>query len=132
MIVWTSCAQVSRNVPIGGGTLAAISAISSSGIGPGPLGIADTKPIAEAPYRIASFASSTLAMQQIFILGFVVGAMENGIDRRGAEGAEKTKNCFFLCVLCASAVNYSFRFYFARPKRSSATFQFTTFHQALM
>ena len=69
MIVSTSCAQVSRNVAIGGGTLRAICAINSSGIGPGPLGIADTSPTADAPYPIASFASSMLAMQQILIRG---------------------------------------------------------------
>ena len=46
MIEAASCKQVSRNELTPGGTVAAISAIKSSGIGPGPLGIADTKPIA--------------------------------------------------------------------------------------
>jgi hypothetical protein len=45
----------------------------SSRIGPGPLGIAETNPIAEAPCSIAIHASATLAMQQIFTRGFVVG-----------------------------------------------------------
>ena len=40
--------------------------ICSSGITPGPLGISETSPNAEAPYRTASSASSTLPMQQIF------------------------------------------------------------------
>ena len=43
-----------------------ISAMRSSEIGPGPLGIAETNPSAEAPYRIAISASSKLLMQQIF------------------------------------------------------------------
>ena len=45
--------------------VAAMSAISESAIGPGPLGIADTSPIADAPALIASRASSRLAIQQI-------------------------------------------------------------------
>jgi hypothetical protein len=36
---------------------------------PGPLGISETKPMADAPQRIASQASSTLLMQQILTLG---------------------------------------------------------------
>src|SRR5215510_10253440 len=72
MIDSASCKQVSRNELTPGGTIAAISAIRSSGIGPGPLGIADTKPIADAPASIAIHASSMLAMQQIFTRGLVV------------------------------------------------------------
>src|SRR5215208_5463087 len=68
-----SCLHVSRNELTPGGTVAAISAIKLSGIGPGPLGIADTSPIAEAPASIAIHASSILAIQQIFTRGFVVG-----------------------------------------------------------
>jgi hypothetical protein len=37
----------------------------SSSITPGPLGIAETRPIADAPAAIAARASSALAMQQI-------------------------------------------------------------------
>jgi hypothetical protein len=37
--------------------------------------MADTKPIAEAPLSIANQASATLAMQQTFILGLLVGPM---------------------------------------------------------
>jgi hypothetical protein len=40
---------VRRNVATGGGTLAAISVIRSSEITPGPLGISETKPSADAP-----------------------------------------------------------------------------------
>jgi hypothetical protein len=36
---------------------------------PGPLGIADTKPSADAPRSSASLASARLAMQQILTLG---------------------------------------------------------------
>jgi hypothetical protein len=65
MIPSASCRHVNRNVATPGGTCGTISAISASSIGPGPLGIADTSPIADAPYRTASMASSTLAIQQI-------------------------------------------------------------------
>jgi hypothetical protein len=75
MIAPESCKQVSRNELIAGGTVAAISAIKASGIGPGPLGIAETKPIADAPASIAIHASAMLAMQQIFTRGFAVGFM---------------------------------------------------------
>jgi hypothetical protein len=44
--------------------------MSSSEITPGPLGISDTKPIADAPKRIAVCASSILLIQQIFTRGF--------------------------------------------------------------
>ena len=53
----------------------AISAMSCLGITPGPLGISDTKPKAEAPCCIASQASSTLAIQQILTLRFPTGFM---------------------------------------------------------
>src|ERR1041385_4234454 len=73
MIEAASCKHVSKNELTPGGIVAAISAINSSGIGPGPLGIADTSPTADAPASIAIHASSTLAIQQIFTRGFVVG-----------------------------------------------------------
>ena len=59
MISAACCLQVSRKLATPGGMLAAISAIRASGIGPGPLGIADTNPTAAAPYRSASAASAT-------------------------------------------------------------------------
>src|SRR6185312_343062 len=71
MIASASLRQVSRNVAIGGGAAAAISAIASSPIVPGPLGIAETSPSASAPQRIASCASATLLMQQILTRGMV-------------------------------------------------------------
>jgi hypothetical protein len=49
-----------------------MSAISESAIGPGPLGIAETSPIADAPADIARRASSRLAIQQIFMNGFML------------------------------------------------------------
>jgi hypothetical protein len=58
-------------VAMGGGTAAASSAISASAIGPGPLGIAETRPKAFAPIDMASCASSRLAIQQIFTYGFM-------------------------------------------------------------
>jgi hypothetical protein len=42
---------------------------------PGPLGISETKPKAEAPCCIASQASLTLVMQQILTLGLQVGSI---------------------------------------------------------
>ena len=53
--------------------MAVISAIKLSGIGPGPLGISETNPSAEAPCSIAIHASATLAIQQIFTRGLRVG-----------------------------------------------------------
>ena len=50
-----------------GGTMRTMSAIDSSAITPGPLGIADTKPSADAPQAIARSASATEAMQQILM-----------------------------------------------------------------
>ena len=51
---------------------AAMWAIASSGITPGPLGILETNPSAAAPASIAISASSGLLMQQIFTLGLCV------------------------------------------------------------
>src|ERR1035441_551503 len=58
-----------------GGTVAAMLAISSSLITPGPLGICDTRPRADAPISTARAASSTLAMQQILTRGVRVASM---------------------------------------------------------
>src|SRR4029078_3167376 len=66
MIGLAVVSDVSRKVATPGGTVAAISRMRSSGIGPGPLGIRDTRPIAEAPIRTARAASCSVAMQQIF------------------------------------------------------------------
>ena len=49
-----------------GGTSAAISAALSLEIGPGPLGMGDTRPTADAPASIAIHTSSMLFMQQTF------------------------------------------------------------------
>ena len=57
--------DVSRKVPRAGGAAAAIAAIRSSPITPGPLGIAETSPMASAPAATAACASATLEMQQI-------------------------------------------------------------------
>src|ERR1043165_1092741 len=77
MIAFASCWHVNRNELTPGGIVAAISAISSSGIGPGPLGIADTRPTADAPCSIASRASATLAIQQIFTRGVKNGRISS-------------------------------------------------------
>jgi len=69
MIVFGECSLVRRKVEIVGGTVAAIRAIVSSEIMPGPLGMAQTRPKAEAPHVIASCASAGVLIQQILILG---------------------------------------------------------------
>src|ERR1035437_3107780 len=58
---------VRRKVEIGGGTLAAISAILGSLIEPTPDGMAATRPSASAPAAMARKASSTDPMQQTLI-----------------------------------------------------------------
>lgn len=57
MIAPADVRLVSRNVATGGGVAAAIRLMRSSGIGPGPLGIRATRPMAEAPDLIAVSAS---------------------------------------------------------------------------
>ncbi len=47
-----------------GGTVAAISRMRRSEMGPGPLGIRETRPMADAPIRTARAASASDAMQQ--------------------------------------------------------------------
>jgi hypothetical protein len=43
---------------------------------PGPLGMFETKPSADAPHAMARAASSTLPMQQIFTRGVRVAFMQ--------------------------------------------------------
>src|ERR1700694_3167440 len=61
--------QVSRKVATPGGTVRAMSRMRDSAMGPGPLGIRDTRPMAEAPLRTARAASASAAMQQILTRG---------------------------------------------------------------
>lgn len=61
---------------MGGGTRRAISAMTASGMGPGPLGMVPTRPKALAPQRIARRASSGFMMQQILMRGYRVGSMD--------------------------------------------------------
>ncbi len=77
-----------------GGTVAAISAIRSSLMTPGPLGICETRPSADAPHSMARAASSTLPMQQIFTRGVRVARMRFPL-------------CFPLCIPAASVVKKS-------------------------
>jgi hypothetical protein len=58
-------------VATGGGTERAMRHMSSSAIGPGPLGMAATSPRADAPKEMANWASASEAMQQIFTLGLM-------------------------------------------------------------
>src|SRR4030067_1383207 len=68
-----SCFDVSRKEDTEGGNIFAILAILFSEMTPGPLGISETRPSAEAPYCMVSKASLTSAMQQILTLGFQKG-----------------------------------------------------------
>jgi len=70
-----SCRLVSSTDATPGGITRAICAMRSSAITPGPLGIAETSPSADAPCRIAVHASSTLPMQQTFTRGVTVGSI---------------------------------------------------------
>ena len=54
---------------IGWGTSSAINAIAASEMTPGPLGMGETRPNADAPQAMASSASAGDLMQQIFTLG---------------------------------------------------------------
>src|SRR5260221_11729284 len=85
---------VSRKVPMAGGTRAAMSAISASSITPGPLGMDDTSPSAEAPARTARAASSALLMQQILMRGFIDSSSRHGAQKdfghqQGAPAAQE-------------------------------------------
>jgi hypothetical protein len=57
-----------------GGTWRAMRRIASLPITPGPLGIDETSPSAEAPWRMAVHASSTDEMQQTLMRGRGVGS----------------------------------------------------------
>jgi hypothetical protein len=74
-------------VEIGGGTLAAISAILGSLIEPTPDGMAATRPSASAPAAMARRASSTDAMQQTLIRSLManVGPSFSRLDRNGSN-----------------------------------------------
>jgi hypothetical protein len=69
MISAAEVSLVSKKVAIGGGTDFEISAIRSSEITPGPLGIRATNPKADAPYSMAVLASDNEEIQQIFMCG---------------------------------------------------------------
>jgi hypothetical protein len=62
-----------------GGTFAAIRAIRSSEIMPGPLGIAPTRPNAAAPAEMAVWASSSLLMQQILTRIIIKDYLKEGV-----------------------------------------------------
>lgn len=54
-------------------------AINESGMTPGPLGIDETRPTAEAPSATAACASARLAMQQILTTGdFMRNSKDSG------------------------------------------------------
>src|SRR6185295_19902532 len=75
--------QVRRNGATGGGTAAAMAAMSSAGITPGPLGISDTSPSADAPAAIAERASAGLWIQQTLTRGTRVGSTARGSGHGG-------------------------------------------------
>jgi hypothetical protein len=69
MIAATDVSHVSKKVATGGGIFCAMERINSSPMGPGPLGILATSPMADAPCCMAVWASSIEAMQQILTWG---------------------------------------------------------------
>ena len=97
---------MSRKASIPGGTSAAISAARSFEIGPGPLGIGETSPIADAPASTAIHTSSIDLMQQTFTrvwAGGRMGPLDNSLPpvRR-------------ICVFCGASPG-------ARPAYAQAT-----------
>ena len=66
---------------------AAMAAIIESGMTPGPLGMADTKPMAEAPAEMAARASPRLAMQQILTAGRLMGRPQDSRSTRDMSTA---------------------------------------------
>ena len=78
MIEFAACCCVSRKDETAGGIERAISAIKSSESTPGPLGMSDTNPIPDAPAEMASLASATLLIQQIFTNGCDISQLQNG------------------------------------------------------
>jgi uncharacterized protein (TIGR00730 family) len=91
-----------------GGTSAAISAAFSFEIGPGPLGIGETSPTAEAPASIAIHTSSMLFMQQTFTRVWVGGFM--------AAEQSSLPRVKHICVFCGASPG-------ARPQYREATAQ---------
>ena len=64
---------------------AAISAICSSEITPGPLGMAETRPSAAAPWSMAILASSAFEIQQILTRGRLLAHMLRLCDFRSGR-----------------------------------------------
>src|SRR5271169_2310788 len=110
MMPAVSCREVSKNVATGGGTRAAMSAISSSEITPGPLGIAETRPSAAAPCSMARTASSPLEIQQILTRGRFVPF----ILRDYAPAASIQAKLDHHCICFGSALAYLGPLSFAR------------------
>jgi hypothetical protein len=73
MMASASRNEVSRNVAMGGGTTAVMRTMVASSITPGPLGMEETRPRADAPCAMASRASAGDLMQQIFTRGRIGG-----------------------------------------------------------
>src|SRR3954465_9701203 len=91
-----------------GGTCAAISAALSFEIGPGPLGIGDTRPTAEAPASIAIHTSSVLFMQHTFTRVWAGGS--TAAEQSSLTAVER------ICVFCGASPG-------ARPEYREATSQ---------
>src|SRR6476620_7822295 len=98
MIASAVVSHVRRKVSTVGGSAVTISAISSSSIGPGPLGIRETKPIADAPCASAIRASSTLAMQQIFTR-VVIAELSPSPAARTIHLAQGSALAQFICTI---------------------------------
>src|SRR5689334_23191399 len=81
-----SCRAVSSTVAARLPTCRTMAAIVDSGIGPGPLGIAETNPSASAPAARASSASSIDEMQHTFTRGVADRPASNVVRASAATG----------------------------------------------
>jgi len=89
-----------------GGTCAAISAAVSFEIGPGPLGMGDTRPTADAPASIAIHTSSMLFMQHTFTRVWAGGSIRD--EQSSLRRVQR------ICVFCGASPG-------ARPAYREAT-----------
>jgi len=112
-VIGAPSSDVSKNVAIGGGTVMAMRAMVDSSTTPGPLGMDETRPSADAPCAMASRASSGDLMQQIFTRGRINygGRIKNecayGKPRlESADAKRSRKNSSRICKP-ASGVNQS-------------------------
>ena len=104
MIAAESCRHVSRKADTPGGTVAATREIRDSSITPGPLGILETRPTAEAPAATAMDASSRLLIQQILIRTFIA-TTQHALSNHSSSTALYSGNHNTTPHICAHPFN---------------------------